>query len=142
MRNQERGWLWYQLTVAFSVVFALMGFSYNVWRMEASEDNNTIRTASFEMLVNLADLEQVIYTAHYDGDFKQGSPRQGWVLVGLIDDLSVLTDDTVIQASDQLKGQWSEHWQGIGYSQNAVDHVIAAIDNERAAIKQLLSQLD
>ena len=37
----------YQLTVIFSVLFALVGFSYNVWRMEVSEQNNNIRTACF-----------------------------------------------------------------------------------------------
>ena len=38
----------YRMTLIFSVVLALIGFSYNVWRMEVTEKNSTIRTASFE----------------------------------------------------------------------------------------------
>lgn len=32
----------YQLTVIFSVLFALLGFTYNVWRMEVTEQNSNI----------------------------------------------------------------------------------------------------
>jgi len=64
----------YQVTVIFSVLFALIGFSYNVWRMEVSEENSNIRTACFEMLINLSSLEQLIYAAHYDADKDEGNP--------------------------------------------------------------------
>jgi hypothetical protein len=46
----------YSMTLFLSVIFALVGFSYNVWRMEASEQNNNIRTACFEMLLELSAL--------------------------------------------------------------------------------------
>lgn len=132
----------YQLTVVFSVLFALIGFSYNVWRMEVTEENNNIRTACFEILLNLASLEQLIYTAHYDDDFKEGSPRKGWVLVGLISDLSALTDKAVMAESAKLKASWSENWNKIGRDQQAVDDIIAMIDSEREQIKRLLSSLE
>lgn len=133
---------WYQLTVLFSVLFALLGFSYNVWRMEVSEQNNNLRTASFEILVNLASLEQLIYTAHYDGDFSEGSPRKGWVLVGLITDLSVLTDEDVAQCAAKLKTVWAANWDKMGKDQDAVDSLIKAIDEVRAELKRLLASLD
>lgn len=133
---------YYQLTVIFSILFALLGFSYNVWRMEVSEQNNNIRTAGFEILINLASLEQLIYAAHYDGDLKQGSPRKGWVLVGLINDLSTLTDTAVAEKTSELKRQWSASWDKIGHEQAAVDEVVRAIDEVRAELKQLLTSLD
>jgi hypothetical protein len=133
---------YYQLTVIFSVLFALLGFSYNVWRMEVSEQNNNIRTASFEILINLASLEQLIYTAHYDDDFQAGSPRKGWVLVGLISDLSTLTDTDVAEKADKLKLQWAAGWDQVGHEQAAVDDMIKAIDEVRIALKQLLASLD
>ena len=132
----------YQVTVIFSVIFALVGFSYNVWRMEVSEENNNIRTACFEMLINLSSLEQQIYAAHYDGDIKEGNPRKGWVTVGLIADLSALTDDAVKQESVKLKNVWSTNWETIPVSKASVDRMVEAIDSVRARIKGLLSSLE
>ena len=132
----------YQLTVVFSVLFALIGFSYNVWRMEASEENNTIRTACFEILKNLSSLEQLVYTAHYDRDVIEGNPRKGWVAVGLVADLSALTDDTVEKESAALKEVWSTHWSTMTTSRDSVDKIVEAIDSVRAEIKHLLSSLE
>jgi hypothetical protein len=132
----------YLLTVSFSVLFALIGFTYNVWRMEVSEENNTIRTACFEILTNLSSLEQLIYTAYYDGDSKEGSPRKGWVKVGLITDLSALADDAVQTRSTQLKAVWSDNWSTISTSQASVDKMVNAIDSVRVEIKRLLDSLE
>ncbi len=132
----------YQRTVIFSLLFTLVGFSYNVWRMEVSENNNNMRTASFEMLKNLSSLEQLIYSAYYDDDIKEGNPRKGWVIVGLIDDLSVLTNENVKTKTTELKNVWSLHWETIATSQQTVDSVIASIDSVRDEIKGLLKSLD
>lgn len=132
----------YQTTVIFSVLFALIGFSYNVWRMEASEENNNIRTACFEILINLSSLEQLIYSAHYDKDLKEGNPRKGWVTVGLIVDLSALTDNTVQKESVNLKQAWSSHWSTMATSTDSVDKIVASIDTVRAEIKALLISLE
>jgi len=132
----------YQATVIFSVLFALIGFSYNVWRMEASEENNNIRTACFETLINLSSLEQLIYSAHYDKDQKEGNPRKGWVTVGLIVDLSALTNNAVKEESATLKEVWSSHWDTMATSKDSVDIIVASIDSVRAEIKILLNSLE
>lgn len=132
----------YQRTVIFSLLFTLMGFSYNVWRMEVSENNNNIRTASFEMLINLSSLEQLVYSAYYDNDLKEGNPRKGWVTVGLIDDLSVLTNDEVKTKTTALKNVWSVHWETIATSQKTVDKMVESIDSVRDEIKTSLNSLD
>jgi len=132
----------YLLTVSFSVLFALIGFTYNVWRMEVSEENNTIRTACFEMLINLSSLEQSIYAAFYDGDEQEGSPRKGWVKVGLLTDLSALADDAVRDKSTELKAVWSDSWSTIATSQASFDKMVSAIDSVRAEIKRLLESLE
>ncbi len=132
----------YQITVVFSVLFALIGFSYNVWRMEVSEENNNIRTASFELLLELSELEQLIYTAYYDKDIKEGSPRKGWVKVGLINDLSVLTSESVVNTSAELKSLWSSSWNEVESNKEVVDSLVKAIDAVRAEIKLLLSSLE
>jgi hypothetical protein len=132
----------YQATVIFSVLFALIGFSYNVWRMEASEENNNIRTACFEMLLELSSLEQLIYSAHYDHDIKEGSPRKGWVKVGLIADLSVLSANTVEKQTAILKKVWAAHWETMPNNEESTEAIVSAIDDVRSEIKLLLVSLE
>jgi hypothetical protein len=132
----------HQITLIFSMLFILLGFSYNVWQLEVSEQNNTIRIASVEMLVELSSLEQLIYIAHYDKDLELGNPRKGWVKVGLITDLSVLTDPTVEKKAENLTKVWSSNWEEIGREQEAVEQLVKGIDSVRAEIKRVLKSLE
>lgn len=133
--------LLFQITTVIGVVFALVGFSYNVWRMEITEANNNIRTACFEILTELAELEQLVYAAHYDHDAVAGSPRKGWVKVGLVGDLSVLTAAGVTERSMALKDVWSDHWDRYADERQSVDAVVAAIEGVRGEIKRVLKTL-
>ncbi|ALU46055.1 hypothetical protein [Pseudoalteromonas rubra] len=132
----------YQLSLIASMLFAFVGFAYNAWRLEVSEQNNNIRTACFEMLRELAQLEQLIYIAHYDQDKAQGSPRKGWVSVGLINDFSYLTNSELQQSATTLRATWADNWQNIYASTQAVDLVVKDIDTVRADIKYLLNELE
>ena len=132
----------YQTTVIFSVLFALLGFSYNVWRMEVTEKNSNIRTACFEMLLELSSLEQLVYIAHYDGDAKEGSPRKGWVKVGLISDLSVLTTVAVEGQANTLKKVWAAEWETMINNKKSVEKIVGAIDSVRSEIKRVLVSLE
>ena len=79
----QRRMNWYQATALFSIFFAVLGFTYNVWRMEMTEHNSNVREASCETLLQLAELEQLVFAAHYDQDPVAGNPRNGWVKGGL-----------------------------------------------------------
>ncbi len=138
----RRKLLLYQVTTIIGVMFALVGFSYNVWRMEITEANNNTRTACFEILTELATLEQLIYIAHYDRDPVEGSPRKAWVQVGLVRDLSTLTPKPIEARADALHAIWSEHWDSVTGSEASVRIVIAAIDAVRVQIKTVLRSLD
>lgn len=131
----------YQATAIFSMLFALLGFSYNVWRMEVTEHNSNVRTASFEILLELSQLEQMIYSLHYDQDRINGSPRRGWVKVGLVEDLSMLTSPTISAEAIALKQTWSNHWDSIDTNRQAVNQVINQIDSVRSEIKATLKTL-
>ncbi len=131
----------YQLTTVFGILFALIGFSYNVWRMEISEENNNIRVACFEILTELADLEQIIYIAHYDHNTVEGSPRKAWVKVGLIRDLTYLTAPSVEKKANELYETWSGNWSAIAEDQGSVSRVVEAIDSVRTEIKSVLKTL-
>jgi hypothetical protein len=131
----------YQVAVIASLLFALLGFSYNVWRMEVTEENANTRTACFELLLVLSELEQLVYSAHYDKNTVEGSPRKGWVKVGLTVDLSVLTTPKVIHSALKLKEVWSTHWESIGNDEESVQAIVLSIDNSRTEIKMLLKDL-
>ena len=132
----------YQVTVIFSVLFALLGFTYNVWRMEVTEENSNIRTASFEVLLTLSSLEQLVYSAHYDGDEQEGNPRKGWVKVGLIEDLSMLTTDSVQAQAAALKTVWTDNWATMMDDRHAADQIVSAIDSTRTELKRVLKSLE
>ena len=124
-----------------SLMFAVLGFTYNAWRLEQSEENNNIRSASFQILVELAELEQIIYLAHYDKDLKEGSPRKGWIEVGLINDLSMLVGDSVYTNATELTSSWSARWQLMADDRVAVDQLVTDIDAVRYAVKEKLKTL-
>ncbi|MBL4621214.1 MAG: hypothetical protein JKY89_02340, partial [Immundisolibacteraceae bacterium] len=123
----------YYITAVSGVLFALIGFSYNAWRLEVSEDNNNIRTAAFAVLTELAELEQLIYLAHYD--HSNASPRTGWVKAGLIVDPSGLISEPVQQQATALRQSWTQRWQRFPADRTATDELVAAIDAVRVEIK-------
>ncbi len=132
----------YYIMAILSIIGAVTGFIYNSWRLEVSEDNNNIRTASFELLTNLAELEQIIYASHYDKDVIAGSPRKGWVKVGLIADLSSLISNQVEKQSLKLKESWAGNWENLADEQEAANKLINKIETVRAEVKLKLLDLD
>ncbi len=132
----------YQATALFSVLFALMGFSYNVWRMEVTEHNSNVRSAAFELLLQLSELEQLVFAAHYDQDPEAGNPRVGWVKVGLINDLGSSCGPEVAAAAVELKSTWSSHWEPLPRERESATAIVAAIDAVRAEVKTVLTALD
>ena len=132
----------YRLTAIISLLFAVVGFSYNAWRLEQSEVNNIVRDASFQILIELAEFEQVIYARHYDQDVVEGSPRKGWVKIGLINDLSALVGPQVTESASLLKTNWAEHWNQVPDENNVVESLIVSVDAVRESVKARLVSLD
>ncbi len=132
----------YLLVAIFSMLFALVGFGYNAWRLEATEDNSNIRAASFQVLIELAELEQIVFLAHYDQDLQTGNPRIGWVKVGIINDLSTFISEQVGNDAVSLRQVWSANWQQMANSKPAVMAITQSIDVVRATVKLELNQLN
>jgi len=132
----------YYLTAILGVVFAVIGFSYNAWRLEVTEDNSNIRTASFEVLLVLAELEQVVYAAHYDKDIEEGNPRKGWIKIGLITDLSGLISRRVEERAQKLKVVWGKSWKLIDHDKAATEVLVKEIESVRSEIKTTLKGLE
>lgn len=140
--QDQRNLTAYQWTAVLGVVLALVGFSYNAWRLESTEDNNNVRLASFAVLNELAEFEQIIYFAHYDKDPIQGNPRKGWIKVGLIHDLSYLINPNVTQRSQELKHIWMNHWEDLPSEKGSVTELVTHIDSVRESIKLTLLDLN
>ncbi len=132
----------YQITVIFSLFFALIGFSYNVWRMEVSEANSNIREASFEMLLEISQFQQLIYVGHHDKDMNIGNPRKGWVKVLLINDLSHLTTISIEEKTKELIDLWGIYSEIYHEDREALDELDNSIDLIRLEIKNVLKTLD
>ena len=141
MELQDQLKLYYTGTI-LGVIFAAIGFSYNAWRLELSEENNNIRIASFAVLNELAELEQLIYAGHYDKNAVDGSPRRGWIKVGLIVDLSSLINESVKEKALLLKSSWGSNWQKFTQSREATDALVVDIDAVRNELKSTLARLE
>lgn len=132
----------YQITSIISIFLTLIGFSYNVYRLEQSEINSNIRTSSFEMLKELANLEQIVYAAHYEKDSIKGNPRTGWVKVGIIVDLSIICFQKNSMETNQLYKTWQDNWSSMKDNRESVDKIINSIDNVRKEIRIVLQNLN
>jgi hypothetical protein len=130
-------------TVALiSLVVALSSLGYNTWRNERTEHNRNIRTATFEILTKLAELERVVFLAQYDHDAASGSPRTGWTYVLVIRDLAAIAPPPVATRSAELQQAWAQNWEGLGKSDEvAVNRIDDAIGGLREASLATLKTL-
>ena len=127
LRQQLRS----NIVALISLVVALGSLGYNTWRNERTEYNRNIRTATFELLGKLSELERVVYLAQYDRDAGGGNPRTGWTYVLLIRDLSSVVPPPVPAKALQLQQVWGENWEGLGrddeQSVNRIDDAIGGL---------------
>lgn len=132
----------YQITAILSILLTLSGFTYNVYRLEQSEINSNIRTSSFEMLKELAYLEQIVYAAYYEQDKVLGNPRTGWVKVGMIRDLSIICFNEKANESKQLYETWEKNWSSMHNNQESVEKIVKSIDTIRKRLRTVLQNLN
>lgn len=131
-------------TVALvSIIIAISSLSYNTWRNEKTEENRNQRLASFEVLLKLNELQQVIFHSHYDKDSSdKGNPRTGWAHVLTVRDLSRILQPPLPAAADELLRVWGENWEGLDEKKMNVDLIMGEIDNVRSKTLLLLDSLE
>jgi hypothetical protein len=123
-------------------VVALGSLGYNTWRNERTEHNRNVRTATFELLTKIAELQRVVYLAQYDRDASGGNPRTGWTCVLVIRDLSTVVPAPVPARAAELQKVWGASWEGLGRDdESSVDRIDGAIDALRAATLATLTSL-
>ncbi|NOR55131.1 MAG: hypothetical protein GQ531_02880 [Sulfurovum sp.] len=131
----------YQIIVMMSFLFGILGFVYNNWRYEHNEYNTNVRMASFQIIQELAILEQNIYANHYDKNDINGNPRDAWVKVGLIDDLAIFISPETKKAAERLKMIWEIHWKEVREDQNITDTLVYELEEIRSATRKVLFKL-
>ncbi|HYL70386.1 MAG TPA: hypothetical protein VEY89_03695 [Candidatus Dormibacteraeota bacterium] len=125
-----------------SLAVAISGLSYNTWRNERTEHNRNVRTATFELLTRLADLQRVVYLAQYDRDVAGGNPRTGWTYVLAIHDLSAVAPTPLGSRAEELTQVWRDNWEDLGKKDEvAVDRIDKAISGLRDATLDILRAL-
>jgi hypothetical protein len=126
-----------------SVAIAVSSLSYNTWRNEKTEHNRNQRQASFEVLIKLGELQELVFYGHYDQDLKlRGNPRSGWALVLTIRDLSQVLEHPLPESSELLVDVWDRHWNDLGKAQASADAILNAIEKQRNEALKLIRNLD
>ena len=102
------------LVAIISVLIAVSSLSYNTWRNEKTEHNRNLRQASFELLLKIGEIRELVYHLEYDREvIDRSAERTGWVTVFVIRDLASVLEEPVPEAADSLYEAWSEHWDGL-----------------------------
>lgn len=142
-----------------SLVIAITSLGYNTWRNEHTEYNRNQRWASFEILLKLGELRELINYIHFDCNLNfRGNPRSGWVIVEAIEDLTLVLADMTPASAGRLKTAWGDNWRGLEYDDEAacetrdparrargrqsVDSIRAEIDLLRKDVIAILYSLD
>ena len=125
-----------------SLVIALSSLSYNTWRNELTENNRNIRTASFEVLKSLGELQVIADHAHYEKDRVQGNPITGWGRVLLIRDLCHVISEPAAQSANELHKTWGNSWSALGKQPNSIKAITKWIDKVRQDVLAALETLD
>ena len=131
-------------TVALiSLAVAVTSLGYNSWRNELSEANRTVRMAGFEMMGQLAGLQQVVLFARFMPDDQRGDPTTGWAHVLAARDFAYPMPDGVRAEAAALHEAWSANFDDLAAeAPQAYEAVDGQIEATKAAILGALAELD
>ena len=130
------------LLAIISLVVALSALGYNTYRNELTEENRNIRFAGFAMLMELAELQQLIDYAHYDKDVDKGNPISGWGHLLYVRDMSYLVSDEVVAETEALMKVWGGEWQTVRDNETSNQRVTAGINALRERVRYTMGSLD
>ena len=127
-----------------SLFIALTGLLYNTWRNEHTENNRNQRWASFEVLLMLGELQELVYISYYDPDQSDESDfRRGWAKVLTIHDLSSVLADPLPASATELHAVWGKNWVGLQNRQKEnKEKIEEAINNLRKSTLMTLTDLN
>ena len=130
------------LLAIISLVVALSALGYNTYRNELTEENRNVRFAGFSMLMDLAELQQLIDYAHYDKDVVKGNPISGWGHLLYVRDMSYLVSAEVVAETEALIQVWGDEWQTVRDDESSNQRVTAGINALRERVRYTMESLD
>ena len=146
MNNEQHGILEQvrrNAVALISLVIAISSLSYNTWRNEETEENRNQRFASFQILIKLNELQQVIFYSLYDNDsVDKGNPRTGWTHVLTVRDFSRVLSPPLPVAADELLVVWGDNWAGMSEKKKNMELIMSEIENVRNETLLLLESLE
>lgn len=124
-----------------SLVIAVVALSYNTWRNEHTERNRNTRTAAFEVLKELGQLQILINYSYYQHDSLMGNPYLGWGDISYLSDLSQLLPPPIPGKVKTLTEVWGKNWKQIKTNETAINNISDEIDHSRESVLEVLRQL-
>lgn len=134
---------------------AILTLAYTGWRQETTEDQRSIRTASFQVLTELGQLQELVLYRTYFADSEQSSGEtssgrgrvSGYGHLLLIRDLMNLMPAPAPAAATQLFTAWEQRVDQLliadqAQRQEAEKALSVAIDKTRDAVLEVLKELD
>ena len=124
-----------------SLTVAIFSTSYNTWRNQTTESHRNVREASFKLLEECGELQQLAQHRYFGGDHSQMNWIAGWGKATLIRDMAPLVSPTVQTRADRLFAVWKENAgeldSGQGESEQAIEAALGEVTD--AARAELLT---
>ena len=157
-RRMSKGSITEQLrrnTVALiSLVVAITSLGYNTWRNEHTEHNRNQRDASFQVLLKLGELDELINYVHYDCNLTfRGNTKSGWAIVQAIEDLTLVLEEMSPERARRIKATWTDNFEQLEYADEraceersaarraAGETAVRNIRSEMAALRQRVVEI-
>ncbi|HMB37566.1 MAG TPA: hypothetical protein VKO85_00670 [Wenzhouxiangellaceae bacterium] len=162
----ERKRFWNQvnnnLVALISLVLAITSLGYNTWRNETTEVQRNWRDASFQILTEIGELNQIILMRRYfsgEGDTQSTSsgadsaiPQpeswvRGWGNVTMVRDISTVMPEPLPEQGQQLFDRWQRHARALHDQsdpearEEAADTLLGSIEQMRITVVNLISEL-
>jgi hypothetical protein len=119
------------LVAIISLCVALSGLGYNTWRNETTESHRNVRQASFALLEQLGQLQQLVYQRYYAHQRDDVTRITCWGKVMLVRDMGPLVSGEVAARSNGLFETWSDKLddldEGDAGAEKAISGSIAAL---------------
>ncbi|MBE9548667.1 MAG: hypothetical protein IMF09_04610 [Proteobacteria bacterium] len=135
-----------------SLVIALSSLAYTGWRNETSEEQRNIRYASFQVLTELGELQELVlyntyFAASTDKPISGRGRVEGYGHLLLVRDLMNLMPEPAPKAGSGLYLVWEQQVDQLlleepDKRQSAEKILSASIEDTRSAVLEVLHMLD
>lgn len=130
-----------QIVALLSVIVAFSAMLYNGHRNELTERNRNIRIAEFEILRNLAELQQMVDATYFQRGGQGGGRTFALSRILVIRDLALLSPEPVQKSAENLMVAWRNHGEKVDTSLEAAQVVSEEILSARRVVVASLRSL-